>query len=825
MKRFTLTIALIFSLIIPVLAQVGIQSNINIDYSNPKEYEVGGVQITGIQYLDPAVIIHLTGLQVGDTILVPGEDISKAIEKLWEQGLFSDIEVEAEQVVNGRIFLNFRLTERPRLSKFSFKGVRKGEADDLRENLKLSQGIQITENVLMNINKGVTDFFVDKGFLNVEVNVVQENDTSLQNAVILYINVNKHKKVKVKELHIVGNENLSAGKLRRTMKETKRKAWWRFYKASKFIDDNFELDKKDVIAKYNEKGYRDAEIIADTVYSVDNRNVVVEMKIKEGPCYYFRNIDWVGNTKYTDEVLSQVFGVKAGDIYNQKILEQQLMGEAGVFSLYQDNGYLFSNITPVETNVVGDSIDLEMQVYEGKQARINRVTIDGNTRTNDHVIMREIRTRPGELYKRSEIQRTIRELAQLGYFDPEKLNVNFEPDREKGVVDLEYIVQEKPSDQIELSGGYGAGRVVGTLGLTFNNFALKKIFDPKAYRPLPTGDGQRLSLKAMASGPYFQSYSFSFMEPWLGGKKPNSLSVSVFHSRQRYGRNKNSQHFYITGAAAGLGRRLKFPDDFFTLYNELSYKNYNIKNWQQFIYKEGTSNNFSFKTILARQSNGPNPIFPTRGSDISVSLELTPPYSLFSKKDYSTMTPAEKYKWIEYHKWKFKGAWYTTLFGSKDGGSRALVLKSKFEFGYLAHYNSDIGPSPFEGFQLGGDGLSGYNLYGSELIRLRGYLNNSLTPKDGGNLYNKFSVELRYPLSLNPTATFYGLVFVEAGNSWYSFKEFNPFELKRSAGVGIRVFMPMIGLLGVDWGYGFDNVAGNERANGSHFHFVIGQEF
>ncbi len=826
MKKLLFNIVILLGLSLSSFAQISIQNELSkVDYSNPKEYEIGGIQVLGVKYLDPVVLIHLTGLQVGDTVMVPGEDITQAIEKLWEQGLFSDIKIVADRVINNRIFLNIELAERPRLSKFSFKGVKKGEADDLRENLKLVQGLQVTENILMKIDKGVKDYFVDKGFLNVEVNVQQEQDTSLPNSIILFINIDKKEKIKIEELNIVGNEKLEDGKIRRTMKNTKEKAWWRFYKASKFIASDFEEDKRNVIRKYNEEGFRDAKIVKDSIYDEDEKTIGLKLVIDEGKQYFFRNIDWTGNTKYTDKQLTMALGIEAGDIYNQTFLEERLLGEAGVFSLYQDNGYLFSNITPVEVNVEGDSIDLEMQVYEGKQARVNRVSINGNTRTNDHVIMREIRSRPGELYKRSEIQRTIRELAQLGYFDPEKLNVNFEPDQERGIVDLEYIVEEKPSDQIELSGGYGAGMIVGTLGLTFNNFALKKLFDPKAYRPLPAGDGQRLSLRAQASGPFYQSYSVSFVEPWLGGKKPNSLSVSLYNSRQIYGSDSTEQHFYVTGASAGLGQRLKWPDDYFTLYTELGYKNYNIYQWSGFIYSDGSSNNVNFKAVFGRKSSGPNPIFPTRGSDLSMSIELTPPFSLMSSADYTTMDPTEKYKWIEYHKWKFKGSWFTTLFGSKDGGSRALVLNSKFEFGFLAHYNSDVGPSPFEGFQVGGDGLYGYNLYGRETIGLRGYTNNSLTPESGGNIYNKFSLELRYPLSLNPTATFYGIAFLEAGNAWYDFKDYDPFDLKRSAGFGVRIYMPMIGMLGVDWGYGFDNIEGKTGVNGAQFHFIIGQQF
>ncbi|MFP4663038.1 MAG: outer membrane protein assembly factor BamA [Bacteroidales bacterium] len=826
MKKFFFSIVVLVSITSASLAQVSLTDELTkINYDNPKEYVIGGVEVTGINHLDHSVIIHLSGLQVGDTISVPGEEITSAVENLWEQGLFSDVEIVADRIVNQQVFLNLKLEERPRLSKFTFNGVKKREADDLRENLKLTKGSQVTENLLMNINAGVKRYFVDKGFLNVSVDVQQEKDTTMTNNVILTINVNKGERIKIDNLILQGNEHLSDFKIKRAMKETKEKAWYNVFKSSKFISKDFRDDKKAVIKKYNEEGFRDARIIKDSIWKNDDNSINLKLVIDEGNKYYFREIDWIGNTKYNNEQLTRALAIERGDVYNQQLLDERLMGENSVFSLYQDNGYLFSNITPVEVNVEGDSIDLEMQIYEGKQAKINEVTINGNTRTNDHVVLREIRTRPGDLYKRSDIQRTIRELAQLGYFDPEKLNVDFEPDPEKGEVDLEYIVEEKPSDQIELSGGYGAGMIVGTLGLTFNNFSLQNVFNPSAYRPLPAGDGQRLSLRAQASGPYYQNYSFSFVEPWLGGRKPNSLSVSVYNSRQTYGSDSTAQKFIVTGASAGLGQRLEWPDDFFTLYTALGYKHYNIYQWSGFIYDDGTSNNINFTADLGRSSSGPNPIFPTRGSDMNLSVELTPPFSLLGDKDYSGMSPQEKYNWIEYHKWKFKGDWFTTLLGSKEGGSRALVLHSKFEFGFLAFYNSDVGPSPFEGFQLGGDGLYGYNLYGRETVGLRGYTNNSLTPSDGGNLYNKFSLELRYPLSLNPTATFYGLAFIEGGNAWYDFNNYNPFDLKRSAGFGIRVYMPMIGMLGVDWGYGFDEIHGKTGVNGSQFHFVIGQQF
>jgi len=844
MKKIAFLLFIVY-LVTSVTAQEDISSRIKkLDYSDPVEYEIGGIQISGIKYLDPDVLVHLTGLQVGDVIMIPGDEITAAINKLWEQGLFSEIKISLEKVVNKKAFLDIYLVERPRLSKFSFTGIRKSEADDIKEKIKLVRGNQITENTLINTKNIITDYFVEKGFLNVDVNIESSLDSSMVNHVILKININKNERIKINEIHFSGAiaigkekkwynfyrspEKITDSRLHRTMKETKEKRWYGFFKASKMINEKYEEDKAKIIEKYNELGFRDARIVSDSIVKFDNNTIDVYISIEEGPKYYYRNITWVGNTKYSADFLSQVLGIRKGDVYNQKLLEEKLLYDPqSVFSLYQDNGYLFSNINPVEVYAENDSLDIQMQIYEGKQARINKVAISGNTRTNDHVVMREIRTSPGSLYRRSEVQRTIREFAQLGYFDPEKLNVDFQPDPAKGTVDLEYLVEEKPSDQIELSGGYGAGMIVGTLGLSFNNFSLRNIFNPAAYRPLPSGDGQRLSIRAQASGLYYQNYSFSFVEPWLGGKKPNSLTTMIYHSITTNASSdiEDRTSFKVTGAGLGLGKRLTWPDDYFTNYTELSYRYYLVDNYPGFLYKEGHSNNVSIKTVVGRSSSGPNPIFPTMGSEMSVSIELTPPYSLFGNADYASMSATDKYKWIEYHKWKFSGAWFTTLVGSKSGDSRALVLLTKFEAGILGYYNSDLGPSPFEGFQLGGDGLYGYNLYGRETIGLRGYLNNSLTPSDGGNVYDKFTIELRYPLSLNPSATLFALAFVEAGNAWYDIKKFNPFDVKRSAGVGIRIYMPMIGLLGVDWGYGFDEINGSTSANGSQFHFVIGQTF
>lgn len=810
-------------------------SSSSVDYLSPKEYEIGGVTISGVQYLDQNVLLYLTGLEIGKTISVPGQDIADAIKKLWEQGLFSDVKISVTNTIGNKIFLDIYLEERPRLSKFSFKGVKKGEADDIREQIKLTKGSQVTENMKLTSERYIKDFFIDKGYFNTEVKIIEEQDSSLANSVSLVFDIKKNQRIKINDIIFEGNNSIKDAKLRRKMKETKRKTWYNIFKASKFIPKNYAEDKKKIIEKYNEEGYRDALITYDSISPYDEKTINLYIGIEEGHKFYFRNISWLGNTMYSSEQLSHVLGIKKGDVYNSKVLDEKLLYDpAGVMALYQDNGYLFSNVQPIEVLVENDSIDLEMRIYEGKQATINRVTLVGNTRTNDHVIMREVRTCPGSLYNRSEVQRTIRELAQLGYFDPEKLNVDFNPDPVSGTVDLEYTVEEKPSDQIQVSGGYGSGMFVGTLGVTFNNFSLRNIFNFKSYRPLPTGDGQRLSIQASASGLWYQNYSFSFVDPWFGGKKPNSFSLSVYHSNVRQYTSKEEakedrKTFRVTGAGIGLGQRLQVPDDYFTLYLELSYKRYNINNYSDYamIFKQGVANNLSIKAVLGRSSSGPNPIFPTMGSEFSLSAELTPPYSTMNGKDYTdpNMTLQERYKWIEYHKYKASAKWFTTLFGPKDGSSRALVLVTKAEFGLLGMYNKNVGKSPFEYFQLGGDGLYGYNLYGAENIGLRGYSNQSLTPAANGYVYNKYTVELRYPMSLNPNATFYAIVFAEAGNCWHSIENFRPFDVKRSAGVGVRVYMSMIGLIGVDWGYGFDEVPGAPNANGSQFHFVIGQNF
>lgn len=821
-------------------SQVNIGETPSVNYNKPKEYEIGGITVSGIKYLDTDVLINLSGLNVGDVISIPGDETTDAIRKLWKQGLFSDVKITLVKVVDNLAFIDIYLQERPRLSKFSFTGIKKSDAEDLREMIHLVKGTQVTDNMISTSKSIITNYFIDKGFFKTSVDIVMENDSNLLNNVILEIKIKKNKKIKINRIDIEGNSVLSDGKLHRSMKETKEKTWYNVFKTSKYTIADYKADKLKLIEKYNEFGFRDAYILSDTIYDFDEKTINIDIKVDEGPKYYFRNISWVGNTKYKSDYLSNLTGIKKGDVYNQKLLDENLyMNPNGVFSLYQDNGYLFSSITPVEINVSNDSIDIEMRVYEGKPARVSKVTIIGNSKTNDHVIRREIKSKPGELYSRADITRTIRELAQLGYFDPEKLNLNPTPNPSEGTVDLEYVVEEKPSDQIELSGGWGANMIVGTLGVTFNNFSARNFFKKNAWTPLPSGDGQRLSVRAQSNGAYYQSYNMSFVEPWLGGKKPRSLSTSVYHTilttsgakkylkdstdtegnEVKY-KNPNYQCMKITGVALGIGSRLPWPDDYFTLYSELSYQNYLLDNYtyrQLFSFSSGESNNISLKFVFGRNSIDA-PIYPRKGSMFSGSVQATLPYSWMTGKDYTTMTDAEKYKLIEYHKWKFEASWFSKLAGN-------LVINTRAEFGFLGMYNKDYGHSPFEGFNLGGDGLVTYNLYGMETVALRGYENGSLTPDNGGNIYDKYTIEMRYPISLNPNATLYGLAFVEGGTAWSDFKDFNPFDIHRSAGVGVRIFLPMFGKLGVDWGYGFDPVFGDPTLGKSQFHFIIGQNF
>lgn len=835
MKRI-LYVLLISLLPAFVFAQGTKDNVIDIDYKNPKTYEIAGISVSGVQYLQNSdIVIMLSGLSVGQKIKIPGDEISGAIEKIFKQGMFEEVEISATAVQGDFIYLDIFLQERPLLSKFSFTGVNRNEADNLKEKIGLVRGDVVSMNTIMNSKRIIRSHFVDKGFLNTNVEVVQHIDTNKGNQLILDFQIDKGKKVKIGEITIEGNEALDNVKIMRSMKETKKKKIYRIFKASKFIGTEFEKDKQTVISKYNEMGYRDATILSDSIYNIDEKSVGIYLKIDEGQKYYFGNIHWVGNTKYSDKQLGEILGIQKGDVYNQRLLESNLymnMNGRDITSLYMDDGYLFFSVTPVELTVNNDTINMEMQVYEGKQATINKVTVSGNTRTNDRVIMREIRTKPGQLFRRSDIIRTQRELSQMRYFNPEAMNVIPTPNPADGTVDIEYVVEETSTDQFELSGGWGLGRLVGTLGVSFNNFSLRNILKKGAWRPLPTGDGQKLSLRAQSNGLYYQSYNMSFTEPWLGGKKPNAFSLSLYHSIQtngitkkddgttnEYGTLLSREEIKITGATIGLGRRLKWPDDFFMLYTTLSYQHYMLDDYYSaYSFTTGNSNNLNVGFTLTRNSIDA-PIYPKTGSEITLMANFTPPYSLISGKDYSGLSDGEKYKWLEYHKWKFNMAWYTKLSGD-------LVFMTRAKFGFLGLYNRDIGISPFERFYLGGDGLSGFALDGREIIGMRGYANSVLTARDannatvGGTIYSKYTFELRYPLSTNPMATIYMLSFLEAGNTWADFKEYTPFNVKRSAGLGVRIYLPMFGLLGLDYGIPFDEVPGYPAYQGQ-FHFSI----
>lgn len=803
-----------------------------IDYSSPRTYIIGGVTVSGVKSFDNNALRAISGLEIGKEIKIPSDDITRAITNLWKQDLFTDIEISATEIIGDKVFLDIYIKERPRLSKFRFTGVKKSKQETLREEIQLVRGKLITENLIETTRYKVQKYYTDKGYLNATVKLIESADTLIFNSVILTIAVDKGERVKIQNLTIKGNDALTDRKIKRTMKDTKEKKFYNLFKTSKLVKPAFKKDKQAIIAKYNALGYRDAKIIGDSTYKIDNKNIGLVLKIEEGKQYYFGDIKWVGNTKYTNEELDKILNIDKGETFNQELMDQRLFMDPNgrdISSLYLDQGYLFFQPDVVETGVRNDSIDFEIRLREGKQATVNKITIKGNTKTNDHVILREIRTRPGELFSRADIIRTNRELAQLGYFNQETIGVNPIPNQENGTVDIEYVVEERPSDQIELSGGWGGNRVVGSLGVSFNNFSARNFFKKGAWQPLPAGDGQKLSLRAQSNGRFFQSYNASFTEPWLGGRKPNSLSVSMFHSVQSNGeekritidgsdvKNPNRQAIYITGASVGLGRRLEVPDDFFTLYNEVSYQYYTLDNYStSFVFSNGFANNLSFKSVLSRNSIDA-PIYPRSGSQTSLSLQFTPPYSVFAgDKDYESLPAQERYKFIEYHKWKFNTSWFTSILGD-------LVLNAKMGFGFLGLYNRELGQSPFERFYLGGDGLSGFALDGREIIALRGYGNGDLSPNTGASVVSKYTMELRYPVSLNPQATIYGLAFAEAGNSWATFSDFKPFEVRRAAGVGVRIFMPMFGLLGLDWGYRFDDIPGVSDPNKrTEIHFTIG---
>ena len=817
-------------------------------YSSPKTYEIAGIAVSGIgEHYDSETLVQYSGLREGEEIKIPGDAITKAIKKLYGYGLFSDVAIFIDRIEGNKVYLNIRLAERHKLSRINYIGLKKSEETKLKEKVNWLPGTQVTDNQISNLKRIVERYFKEKGYYNTDIKVLRRDDPDNENFVILDVSVQRNNKIKIEDIVIAGNKEVRDGKLKRAMKKTKEKSLVNLFKSAKYIEESYEEDKYNLLDKYNELGYRDAAILSDSVEQVSPNRVKIYLNVEEGNKYYFNNITWVGNTVESTENLSKILNIKKGDVYNKKYFEERLtMDDDAVANLvYLNNGYLFYHSVPVETVVGGDSINMEIRIVEGPQATINRVNISGNDRTHEHVIRRELYTYPGELFSREDIIRSIRELSQLGHFDPEQLQQpDIAPNPETGTVDIGFKVAERANDKIEISGGWGAGMIIGSLGLTFSNFSMRNIFNWDSYRPLPQGDGQTLSLKAQTNGKYYTSFSISFREPWLGGKKPNSLSVSAWYSRQTgYSRSyynsyyvnsakdqyDDSQLMTTFGITAGLGRRITWPDDFFSMYTEVSYQRYTLKNWPYYIMSNGNSNNLSFAVTLQRSSID-NPLYTRRGSDFSLSVSFTPPYSLFSDENYGSanIKDREKYRWIEFHKWKFKGRVFMPL-----DKNEKFVLYTGVQYGYLGYYNKDR-RSPFEGFEMGGDGMSGYSLYGREYIGLRGYENGSLTnagssflapSASDASLYTKLTMELRYPISLAQSATIYALAFVEAGNSWYEIKDFEPFNLYRSAGVGLRVFLPMFGLLGLDWGYGFDSVPGRSGASGSQLHFVLGQEF
>jgi len=830
-KKIIPLLAVVLLVSEPLRLEAQVATSTIYDYRDIEDYIIGNITISGVKYLDYNALIGVSGLRQGQLITIPGDEISGAAQKLWAQGLFSDIRITISEIRSDTVFLDIYLQERPRLSSLKIDGIKKSELQDIKDKINLPNGSQVTAFILNNTEKIIKDHYLEKGYLNTEVNFIQKEDPEKPNSVILTIDVNKNQKVKIDRIEFIGNENFEDRKLKRQMKGTKEKNW-NFLRSSKYISEKFTEDREKLYTFYNENGYKDFAIESDSLYTVSADRVGLVIKVHEGRQYFLRNISWVGNSIYPTSLLDKVLNIDKGSVYNKTLLEKRLrVDEDAVSSLYLDNGYLFSNLTPVETKIEGDSVDLEIRIYEGDQAYLNDIIIKGNTRTNEHVARRELYTLPGDLFSKENIMRSVRQIGVLGHFDPEKINPQPVPDPMTGSVDLLYALEERANDQFEISGGWGAGMLVGTVGVRFNNFAMRNFFKLNEWRPYPSGDGQSLSIRAQSNGRIYQSYNISFVEPWLGGKKPNTFSISLYRSLMTNGQKKNEdgrQSMIIDGASIGLGKRLEWPDDWFSLYGELNYQRYNLNNYTMysFLFDNGNANMFTVTGRLTRFSTAPNLIYPRSGSSFSLSLQITPPYSLFSKTDYANATDEVKYKWIEFHKWVFKADYYFPL-----SRNDKLILNTKFAFGYLGYFNKDIGPSPFENFYLGGDGMTGYSFYGREVIALRGYTNGSLTPRDpvkgsySGNVYSKITFEIRYPITLNQQATIYGLTFLEAGKAWYELKEYNPFRMNRSAGIGIRANLPMFGLLGVDWGYGFDAVPGNPDANKSQFHFVIGQQF
>lgn len=816
-----------------------------LDYSEPQDYEIGGVKVTGANFSDENALKAIAGFRVGDNIRIPGGDIPRAMKALWDLRLFTDIQILKEKTIGNVIFLEIIVSERPRLTTHSYRGAKKSVHDDLNEevNKHLSKGAIVTENIKTNAQKAIEAYYIGKGFLDTEVKVTEIADSSRINSVRLVFDVDPKERVKIQDIIFTGNENVKDRKLLKQFENTKSKK--RLFGASKFIRQDYRTDKDLLIQYYNTIGFRDARILQDSIWREDDGDLMIRIDLNEGNRYYFRNISWKGNSIYDEETLASVLGIEKGDVYNQELLETRLrFSQEGrdVSTLYMDNGYLFFQVNPIEVAIVGDSIDLEIRMFEGPQATIDKVTITGNDRTHEHVIRRELRTRPGEKFSRSDIIRSQREIINLGYFNPEALGINTPVNPQRGTVDIEYAVEEKPSDQLELSAGWGGiGRgVIGTLGVSFNNFSVRNILKKESWNPLPQGDGQRLSLRAQTNGRFFQSYNASFTEPWLGGKKPNAFTVAGFFTQFTNGQDRESSNFgkfSISGVTLSLGTRLKWPDDNFISTTAVNIQNIALTNWSGNIFitddgqtvTGGNYNNFSITQTFTRSSIN-NPLFPQEGSRFSLSVQLTPPYSAFNNKDYSDLPVEDRFKWLEYHKWRFTAEWYTTLVDK-------LTLKTEAKIGMIDAYNDDIGISPFERFQLGGDGLNNQQFgqfNGTEIISSRGYEISDFESnnRDGATvatpIFNKFTVELRYPISLNPNSTIFVLAFAQGANAWQTYRDFNPFDVKRSAGIGLRVFLPMFGMLGFDYGLGFDKDAtgtsGSVFSRYGDFNIILGFE-
>jgi len=815
-----------------------------------KTYELDSLTVSGIKTFNEQTVISYSGLRKGQKIKVPGEEVSSVINKLWGLELFSNINVYVTNVENNKISLDIEIEELPTLTDVKINGLKKGNTETIIKDTELTKGKKLSESFMTNTKNYIINKYKKEGFLDTKVNLNTIKDTIGANSYKMVVNIDKGQRIKIKEIDFNGNEVFKESKLRSKLKNTKIKNPIRFWKRSKYINNDFNDDLNGLIEFYKENGFRDARIIKDTLLRNDktSNSIALKLDIEEGKKYYFGDIDFIGNTVYTNNSLQQILGLKKGDVYNGVLLKKRIADTSkpdgnDITNLYQNNGYLFSNINAVEVSAIKDTIDFEIRITEGKLANFNKIVVEGNTKTNDHVIYRELRTKPGELYSKDKLVRTVREVGQLGFFDAEQINPQIENvDPNSGTIDVRFDLVESGASQIELQGGYGQGGFIGTLGLSFNNFSMRNILDKTKYKPLPMGDGQTLALRLQASQ-FYNTYSFSFSEPWLGGQQPVQFSTSLQHTIQyRFdfftGLADKSQSFQISGITLGLAKRLRIPDDFFQLSQAISYQYYNLNNYFTglFTFGDGEANNLSYTINLTRNNTRINPIFPTGGSTFSISGKFTPPYSLFSKKDFSNLgvlaefqdengnpdqskIDQEKFKWLEFYKIKFNGTWYSQVYDK-------LILKTQADFGFLGAYNLARGNIPFERFFLGGDGMINYALDGRETIALRGYPNQSLSSTDGSVIYNKFTLELRYPITLKPTASIYTLTFLEAGNGYNNFREFNPFNSRRSAGAGVRIFMPAFGLLGIDFGYGFDNVNPNiTTPNGWETHFVIGQRF